>query len=370
MNPKEKPPKRQNPSQSRSPQVAAIDLFCGAGGLTRGLLNAGIPVVAGYDIDPACKHPYEFNNAGAVFQLESVTELTSLKLSSIFPKNHIRVLVGCAPCQPFSRYTQGIDGKDKLVQWGLLLEFGRIVQELRPEIVSMENVPEIQRHHIFEEFKDTLKKSGYHICHQEVFCPEFNIPQQRKRLVLLASLLGPISLWKPPAKLGHITVHEAIGHLPALEAGGDFAQDPLHRACRLSSLNLKRIRASKPGGTWRDWPLRLRAKCHRQESGQTYPSVYGRMQWDRPSPTITTQFFGFGNGRFGHPEQDRAITLREGAILQSFPEDYEFSPKGKVVQFATLGRLIGNAVPVRLGEAIGHSIKQHLGLLPDGVVNE
>ena len=148
--------------------------------------------------------------------------------------------------------------------------------------------------------------------------------------------------------------------LDALEAGGKYTNDPLHRACRLSSLNLKRIRASKAGGTWRDWPMRLRAKCHREESGQTYPSVYGRMEWDRPAPTITTQFFGFGNGRFGHPDQDRAITLREGAILQSFPEGYEFSPKGEPVQFSTLGRLIGNAVPVRLGEAIGNSIHRHL----------
>jgi DNA (cytosine-5)-methyltransferase 1 len=160
---------------------------------------------------------------------------------------------------------------------------------------------------------------------------------------------------KPP-----LTVREAIGHLPALNAGDTYEGDAMHRACKLSPLNVRRIRASQPGGNWRDWPTGLVAACHRQESGQTYPSVYGRMEWDRPSPTITTQFFGFGNGRFGHPEQDRAITLREGAILQSFPEDYEFAPEDQATSFATLGRLIGNAVPVRLGEAIGRSINKHL----------
>jgi len=115
-----------------------------------------------------------------------------------------------------------------------------------------------------------------------------------------------------------------------------------------------------PGGTWRDWPKHLVAECHRECSGQTYPSVYGRMEWDKPAPTMTTQCFGFGNGRFGHPEQDRAISLREAAILQSFPRKYKFVADGGEVQMKVLGRLIGNAVPVELGRAIARSIKSHL----------
>lgn len=136
----------------------------------------------------------------------------------------------------------------------------------------------------------------------------------------------------------------------------------LHAASKLSDLNLERIRASRPGGTWRDWPEHLVADCHRRETGRTYPGVYGRMEWDEPAPTLTTQFYGFGNGRFGHPEQDRAISLREGAILQGFPKSYSFLPDGAPVHFKTLGRMIGNAVPVTLGEVIGRSIAAHLGV--------
>lgn len=141
---------------------------------------------------------------------------------------------------------------------------------------------------------------------------------------------------------------------------GGYSGDPLHQTATLSPTNLLRIRASKPGGTWRDWDPELVATCHRKRSGKTYPSVYGRMSWDEPAPTVTTQFFGFGNGRFGHPEQDRAISLREGAILQSFPKNYRFVKPGEPIHFSILGRLIGNAVPVKLGEAIGRSLVAHV----------
>src|SRR6185437_6747008 len=137
-------------------------------------------------------------------------------------------------------------------------------------------------------------------------------------------------------------------------------RDPLHVACRLSELNLLRIKASKPGGTWRDWKPSLRAACHRRQTGETFPGVYGRMEWDEPAPTITTQCFGYGNGRFGHPDQDRAITLREAAILQTFPPDYTFLGNGERVRFALLGRLIGNAVPVRLGQRLARAFRTHV----------
>jgi DNA (cytosine-5)-methyltransferase 1 len=135
----------------------------------------------------------------------------------------------------------------------------------------------------------------------------------------------------------------------------------------LTEINLKRIRASKQGGTWRDWPEDLRAACHRKASGKTYPAVYGRMVGNEPAPTLTTQFYAFGSGRFGHPTQNRAISLREGAILQGFPESYSFLPEGAKIHFTTMGRMIGNAVPVTLGKIIGRSIREHLaGVTPDG----
>jgi DNA (cytosine-5)-methyltransferase 1 len=156
------------------------------------------------------------------------------------------------------------------------------------------------------------------------------------------------------------TVRDAIQTLASLKAGEMLVDDPLHQASKLSPLNLKRIRASKAGGTWRDWDGDLVADCHRKKTGKTYPSVYGRMPWDAPSPTMTTQFFGFGNGRFGHPHQNRAISLREGAILQSFPRNYKFVAKGEPIHVKIVGRLIGNAVPVKLGKAIGKSIVRHI----------
>ncbi len=224
----------------------------------------------------------------------------------------------------------------------------------------MENVRGLAAKPIWQEFVKGLEKAGYHIAWDEVLCSDFGVPQTRKRLVLLASRLGPIATPAPRAGMIPRTVREAIADLPPLKAGEAHSRDPLHIACRLSSVNLERIKASKPGGTWRDWPLRLRSACHTKASGETYPSVYGRMAWDEPAPTITTQCFGYGNGRFGHPEQNRAITLREAAMIQSFPESYSFIPDKTQVTFSKIGTLIGNAVPPKLGEAIGHCVLRHL----------
>jgi DNA (cytosine-5)-methyltransferase 1 len=353
---------QKNRLKERQPpaSIAAIDLFCGAGGLTHGLLDAGINVVAGYDIDEACKYPYEKNNKPSVFKKESVADLTGSQLAAFYPEGSWRVLVGCAPCQPFSKYTQGLDSASD-EKWGLLNHFARIVGELMPDVVSMENVADLQRHAVYDDFVASLTSFGYEVSAQEVYCPDYGIPQHRTRLVLFASLLGPVTIIPPTHEpKNHLTVKEAIGAMPKLEAGTVCSLDPLHRSSSLSDLNLRRIKHSKPGGTWRDWPEDLVAKCHRKKKGKTYPSVYGRMEWDKPSPTITTQFFGFGNGRFGHPTQNRGLSLREGALLQSFPPKYHFIKPGDDYAFKTIGRLIGNAVPVRLGEVVGKSIVQHL----------
>lgn len=354
---------RTDTKRSRRHPVA-VDLFCGAGGLTRGLLDAGIQVVAGYDIDEACRYAYEHNNAPAIFHDKSVVKLTGGRLSRHYAKGHPRILVGCAPCVTFSRYTQGLDRR-KDPKWSLLKEFARLVRELKPDIVSMENVPELQRHSVFRDFLNTLADEGFHFsddpAKRVVYCPDYGIPQQRSRLVIVASRFGPIELIPPTHHANQFRrVSDVLRSLPPLAAGDESPDDPMHRTGGLSPLNLRRIRHSKPGGTWHDWPRHLVAKCHRSEKGRTYSGVYGRMEWDRPSPTITTQFYGFGNGRFGHPDQDRGISLREGAILQSFPREYAFVEPHSEYSFKAVGRMIGNAVPVRLGEVIGKTIKLHL----------
>ena len=352
-----KPEKSTNKQESRPSKVVAVDLFCGAGGLTNGLAKAGVEVAVGVDLDPACAFAYEKNNR-AKFLLKSVAEITSAELSGFFDKSRYSLLAGCAPCQPFSKYRLGksdeTDGR-----WHLLKEFQRLVLEVMPDLVTMENVPRLAEQQIFGAFKASLEGAGYLVTAKVVKCADYGVPQQRERLVMLASRLGPISMI-PATHSANKTVRNAIASLPAISAGRGHSKDPLHVSASLSPLNVRRIKASTAGGTWRDWDENLIADCHKKKSGKTYPSVYGRMVWDQPSPTVTTQFFGFGNGRFGHPEQDRGISLREGAIRQSFPTAYQFVKPGSPLNFKTVGRLIGNAVPVKLGEAIGKSIVAHV----------
>lgn len=340
---------------------AIIDLFCGVGGLTHGLELAGLNVVAGFDIEESCRYAYEQNNR-AVFINRDVTTVTENDLNQLYPENCIKILVGCAPCQPFSKYTKRYrkDGPmdDK---WRLLYSFARLIRETEPEIISMENVPELSHEQVFADFIQNLENLNYNVSWSIVNCPEYGIPQYRKRLVLLASNLGELNLIPPTHnENNYVTVRDAIGELPPLVDGATDANDIMHQASRLSPINRQRIRQSIPGGTWRDWDENLQLECHKKKTGRSYPSVYGRMLWDSPSPTITTQFYGLGNGRFGHPEQNRALSLREGAILQSFPPEYQFVPPNQQFNKRTLGTHIGNAVPVELGRAIGSSIIRHL----------
>lgn len=339
-------------------KIYAVDLFCGAGGLTHGLSLAGINVRLGVDIDPSCEYPYIANNKSK-FLLKPVEDLSAKDIQPHYRKNSLRLLAGCAPCQTFSTYNPKANKSDS--RWWLLLHFLRLAKELSPELITMENVPGLMKHEVFKEFVNSLEKNKYCVSFQVVDCSNYGVPQQRDRLVLLASKLGPIKLLSPSElNVRRLTVRDAIGNLREISAGSADINDPLHTSSILSPINLKRIRVSRPGGTWRDWDQELIAECHKRETGQTYGSVYGRMDWDEPSPTITTQFYGFGNGRFGHPVQDRALSLREGAILQSFPKNYKFVPSGKMMIIKSIGRMIGNAVPVKLGEVIGLSIRAHV----------
>lgn len=337
--------------------ITCVDLFCGLGGLTHGLTNGGVGVVAGVDVDPQCRFPYEQNNV-AKFIEKDVRQLTGNDVRAMWSRKNRTLLAGCAPCQSFSTYSR--TGRHERVdtKWDLVADFGRLIRESKPDFVTMENVPQLPDHKVFAEFKASLE--GYHVWYGVVECSQYLVPQTRKRLVLLGSRLGPIALLPPAADHELATVRAAIAHLRPLSAGESDPHDRMHTACKLSELNLRRIQASKPGGTWREWDRSLIAKCHRKKTGDTYPSVYGRMEWDAPSPTITTQSFGYGNGRFGHPQQDRAITLREAAILQTFPKTYRFLRKSERPRFHVHGRLIGNAVPVRLGEVIANTFVAHM----------
>lgn len=342
--------------------VSAVDLFCGAGGLTHGLLRAGIRVEAGVDIDQQAEHAYVSNNPGAQFLPWDVQQKTYASIEALFAPGAYRLLAGCAPCQPFSRLT---NGRGKHDDWRLLESFGRFVRRIAPELVTMENVPELadRGQEVFAGFLRVLNKLEYSVDYRVVNCREYGVPQSRRRLVLLASRLGEIRL--PESRCRYPsqwkTVHGTIGSLPPLASGQEDPSDPMHVASQLSPLNIERIKATPcDGGTRQSWPDRLVLECHKRKSGERYFSNYGRMWWDRPASTMTTLCTGIGNGRFGHPEQDRSITLREAALFQSFPRSYDFWPRGKKLNRKAVGRMIGNAVPPKLAEAIGHAIVQHV----------
>jgi DNA (cytosine-5)-methyltransferase 1 len=342
--------------------VSAIDLFCGCGGLTYGLLQAGIKVDAGIDLDAQMEYAYVTNNPGAAFLRWDVADTNSRSIAELFGSEKYRLLAGCAPCQPFSKLTNGVK---KHQAWDLLDYFGNFVADILPELVTMENVPELadRGRTVFDRFVATLTKCEYHVDWRVIHCPEYGVPQSRKRLVLLASRLGEIEVpdgrYRYPSRWR--TVRQTIGRLRPLEAGEEDLSDPMHAASQLSSLNLERIRATRhDGGTRHDWPDRLVLDCHRKKSGESYFSIYGRMWWDRPAPTMTTLCTGIGNGRFGHPEQDRSITLREAALFQTFPRSYRFWPLDQKVNRKAVGRMIGNAVPPKLARELGRALMEHI----------
>jgi DNA (cytosine-5)-methyltransferase 1 len=345
-------------------EVVAVDLFCGIGGLTHGLEKAGVNVVAGLDCDTTCEYAYNENN-NARFIPADVSTYPASDIKKLFGNAKTRILVGCAPCQTFSAQSRKIRKQKDLEQdprWTLLNSFATYIEEIQPEIVSMENVPELRNFNIFKQFCERLEKINYSIDWQVVDCAKYGLPQKRRRLVLLASKYSNIKLlpYDSVEFARKRTVRDVLGNLPALDCGQMHEEDNLHRSAGLTAKNLERIKHSKQGGTWRDWPEHLMTECHKKDSGKDFTSVYGRMRWDEPSPTITTQFFYIGAGRYGHPDQHRAISLREGALLQTFPQEYKFFKDYKDMALATISRHIGNAVPVDLGKIIGLSIKKHL----------
>lgn len=361
-------------------KVTAVDLFCGVGGLSYGLQEAGISVLKGVDWDGDCEYPYEQNIDGE-FVPSNIAPFAedSERVARMFPwDSDLDVLAACPPCQPYSTmsHEKGKSHEDH-EKWGTFKYVKEIVDYVEPDVVITENVLQVRKDDIYTEFIEHLDSMGYHVNSDEnkkVYCPEYGIPQNRKRWVVMASKRGPISLPEPPIQEpdDYPTVKETIDHLPALDAGEAHPDLDTHRSRRLSDLNLERIRHMEPGGDWRLWEEQglehLLADCHKKASGRSYKAPYSRMRPDDPAPTITTQFYNYGSGRFGHydTDQDRALSILEGALLQTFPEDYVLYEDWDDVGVSNLGRLIGNAVPPRLGEYIGHGILDHVdAAVPD-----
>ena len=340
--------------------MKALDFFCGAGGLTRGLLDAGIDVITGIDCDERCRNTYEHNNPGVEFVKADMKEIgpKDLGLKCRAGRYDDFLFAGCAPCQPFSSQRKG---EKRWNDATLLGDFGRLVEAVLPGYVLIENVPGLARvpgFSIFRRFLRMLETNGYCYVSDVLDAKHYGVPQNRRRLVLLATKHRLISLPEPKyGKQLHPfrTVRQAISHFPVIVAGECHPEISNHVAASITELNLKRIRSTPPdGGDRRSWPEHLRLKCHTGNyDGHT--DVYGRMRWDSPAPALTGRCHSISNGRYGHPEQDRAISLREAAALQSFPDRYEFF--GSNINVAMQ---IGNAVPVRLAERIGRHILQLL----------
>ena len=316
--------------------------------------------------------PFEENNNEennkVKFISKDIRKFTGAELSELYPKGSIKILVGCAPCQPFSAHTRKNKDRSSDERWSLLDDFGRLVEKVNPHLIAFENVPLIRKENIFTNFCNKLR-SLYYYLHPEliVYCPDYGVPQKRRRLVLIASTWDKFELLPKTHSsspedglLPFQTVEDAIGNLPEIDDGEASESDPLHRSRKLTDINKKRIMHSKPGRTWKDWDEELRLPCHQKSSGKGYTTVYGRMESDDLAPTITTQFINLGSGRFGHPEQHRALSLREGALLQTFPKDYKFIQPESPITVSRIAAYIGNAVPVDLATVIGESIQKHV----------
>lgn len=342
--------------KSKIQRLKAVDFFCCAGGVTNGFAKAGIRVLGGIDIEAVYKETYEKNNKGAKFIQADIAKLSprSLHKKLGIKKNmDDLIFVGCSPCQYYSNMQTD---KTKSKKGRLLLEdFKKFVRYYNPGYIFIENVPglDTKKGSPLAKFKNFLKRKGYVFDEEVVNAAEYNVPQNRKRYVLLATRLQD-HITVPKGNATKIkTVRNTIGHLNAIPAGHKDKNSLKHWTGDLEEINLKRIqRTSKDGGTrldWKDDPG-LQLKCYINKD-DTFPDVYGRMHWDLPAPTITTKFHSISNGRFGHPEQDRALSIREGALLQSFSVSYKFY--GETI--AIIARMIGNAVPPNLAKAIGQS---------------
>lgn len=327
--------------------------------MTYGLRRAGINVIAGIDNDEACRRTYEANNPGSNFVCHDISDISPACLAKevgIGRHDDELVFIGCSPCQYWSLIKSN---KTNSLKTAFLLEhFQNFVDYFRPGYIIIENVPGILKkaNSPLDSFRSSLLRWGYRISEEIVNANDFGVPQNRRRFVMIASRINsiPIPVSIPKKRK---TVADAIGAVhgfPPITAGERHSKISWHIAASLSETNLKRIENTpKNGGTRKSWKgnPELQLETYKDRDDQ-FGDVYGRMYWDKPSPTITTRYISISNGRFAHPEENRGISVREGACLQSFPKSYKIIASG--IQEAS--RLIGNAVPPKLAEALGKAI--------------
>ncbi len=354
----------RGPAGEMPPQVMVYDFFSGCGGTSAGLRQAGMKPVLAVDVDGSALKTYATNFPGAVAMETDIRLLSTRDLEPLMERERTTPILfsACAPCQPFSKQNRRKRETDDRAS--LLPELVRLLERFRPELLFVENVPGIQHgkggaESPFDELKRALDRLGYHHSSRVVNAQEFGVPQSRVRLILIASAFGPIQF--PAATHGAEglplrTVRDAIEHLPPLSAGTRDESVANHYACALSPMNLERIRALPEGGRRTKWDDGLKLGCHVDLKG--YTDTYGRMSWDRPAPTLTTRCVSLSNGCYGHPSQDRAISIREASNLQSFEENFVF-----VGTVNGIARQIGNAVPPELarvcGEALMRNVREH-----------
>lgn len=345
--------------------VKVFDFFSGCGGASQGFRDAGMEIVFALDWDTDAKCSFQQNFPSATFIAKDIRQVKEQTINELV--NHSRpnpiMFCGCAPCQPFSKQNTIRPHSSDDERFPLILEFLRFIEYCKPDVVFVENVPGIQnvcpKSEPLNKFLEGLKRAGYlEPAYASIPLKRYGIPQNRSRFLLLASRYGmvnlPITTHGPgTANPKFETVRDWIGDLPKIAAGEEHPHINDHRAAKLSSLNIKRIQATPEGGGHRNWPDHLLLSCHRKSGG--YTDVYGRMSWDRPASGLTTRCISYSNGRFGHPEQDRAISVREAACLQTFPLSFSFSGN-----LNSKARQIGNAVPVRLAKTIGLHVRKHL----------
>ena len=359
---------RQPTDLARPPRV--FDFFCGCGGSSLGLQTSGMEIVFGLDIDPDAGRTYRANFPAATFMNSDIAQVPTSALDEVVAGStgHPLLFIACAPCQPFSQQRNSEASADD-GRSGLLDHLSRFLRRFRPELIFIENVPGLRDglgSKVFERLMRSLKELDYFTSHQVVRSQDYGVPQRRSRLVLLASVYGPIAFPVPTHGDGtqhsnYPTVREWIGDLPAISAGETHSLVPNHQAARLSPLNMKRIQATPPGGGWRDLPRDLMPSS-RKSGFSGFTDVYGRLSWDAPAPALTTRCISYSNGRFGHPHQDRALSVREAARLQTFPLDFVVTGN-----LNSQARQIGNAVPALLAQRFGESVASHIASIASDI---
>jgi DNA (cytosine-5)-methyltransferase 1 len=317
-------------------------------------------ILGGLDLDTEAAATYRLNFPQAAFIERDIRKVDPLEISDAMRRMPgSRLLISaCAPCQPYTNFHR--KSSRRAEQRTLLLRLLPFIDHLRPEFVLVENVPglhKVRGASTFNRFVASLQRRGFYVAWLIVDCRDYGVPQRRRRLVLLASQLGEVEMPAPTHGSGsgllpHSTVRDWIAHFPVIADGETHDEVPNHQAAKLTDLNLRRMRATPIGGGRSDWPEALRLECHREHRGHS--DVYGRLSWDAPAPVLTTKCTSISNGRYGHPDQDRPISVREAAALQTFPDDFRF-----VGRIKSATRQVGNAVPVRLAQAVGAALINH-----------